>query len=661
MNGENLNGFENSNTTINHRTLVEHGTGRIVNGTNSQNGPTSAISTIETQTKQYEDEKHELQELNYKFAMYLDHVRDLENFNGQLLVELESLKRKWGNDVNQLHVILGLQLGSVRDTLDDGARDNGLQELELKRHEDYILIIRQRIATFESDIKNQLNEAQQKLNVSSNVLEQLRSQYEQNSKNLDQQRTVVNNLSNEYDTLESELVDHKLKRIMVGNELQTLRERAAFQHAIHKIQSNCILALDAPAIDLSNFYHTELIRAIGEIRHDFEVFAKSQTSDLEEYYRIKTQKIEEIARENQRKRALASENAPVGQGFDLQPLTSLENDHSQLKSENDKLEVELNRMSDDLRRIQDEQIARENQRKRALASENAPVGQGFDLQPLTCLENDHSQLKSENDKLEVELNRMSDDLRRIQDERRRENNKLDEQSNQLRQELGDKQATIDGVLENNVSLRFELSTYRALLNFETQRVNRANQGDELNPSSSRLDALLSRLDPTSSRLITASSQLDSSSSVSLPPPSSFNQKQSNSIRNTENNPWQKMKIQSIATDPIVIHSVDLINDCVIIMHNESTVKPESLKNWTIHRLNDQQAEIVCQLPWLDLKPGQKLRVLSKSSSQSTKTSDSDVLFVDNIGTWGRGQVMKTILLNSYNEEMGSITQTCISA
>ncbi|CAF3406352.1 unnamed protein product [Rotaria socialis] len=599
MNGENLNGFENSNTTINHRTLVEHGTGRIVNGTNSQNGPTSAISTIETQTKQYEDEKHELQELNYKFAMYLDHVRDLENFNGQLLVELESLKRKWGNDVNQLHVILGLQLGSVRDTLDDGARDNGLQELELKRHEDYILIIRQRIATFESDIKNQLNEAQQKLNVSSNVLEQLRSQYEQNSKNLDQQRTVVNNLSNEYDTLESELVDHKLKRIMVGNELQTLRERAAFQHAIHKIQSNCILALDAPAIDLSNFYHTELIRAIGEIRHDFEVFAKSQTSDLEEYYRIKTQKIEEIARENQRKRALASENAPVGQGFDLQPLT--------------------------------------------------------------CLENDHSQLKSENDKLEVELNRMSDDLRRIQDERRRENNKLDEQSNQLRQELGDKQATIDGVLENNVSLRFELSTYRALLNFETQRVNRANQGDELNPSSSRLDALLSRLDPTSSRLITASSQLDSSSSVSLPPPSSFNQKQSNSIRNTENNPWQKMKIQSIATDPIVIHSVDLINDCVIIMHNESTVKPESLKNWTIHRLNDQQAEIVCQLPWLDLKPGQKLRVLSKSSSQSTKTSDSDVLFVDNIGTWGRGQVMKTILLNSYNEEMGSITQTCISA
>ncbi|CAF3774599.1 unnamed protein product [Rotaria socialis] len=599
MNGENLNGFENSNTTINHRTLVEHGTGRIVNGTNSQNGPTSAISTIETQTKQYEDEKHELQELNYKFAMYLDHVRDLENFNGQLLVELESLKRKWGNDVNQLHVILGLQLGSVRDTLDDGARDNGLQELELKRHEDYILIIRQRIATFESDIKNQLNEAQQKLNVSSNVLEQLRSQYEQNSKNLDQQRTVVNNLSNEYDTLESELVDHKLKRIMVGNELQTLRERAAFQHAIHKIQSNCILALDAPAIDLSNFYHTELIRAIGEIRHDFEVFAKSQTSDLEEYYRIKTQKIEEIARENQRKRALASENAPVGQGFDLQPLTSLENDHS--------------------------------------------------------------QLKSENDKLEVELNRMSDDLRRIQDERRRENSKLDEQSNQLRQELADKQATIDGVLENNVSLRFELSTYRALLNFETQRVNRANQGDELNPSSSRLDALLSRLDPTSSRLITASSQLDSSSSVSLPPPSSFNQKQSNSIRNTENNPWQKMKIQSIATDPIVIHSVDLINDCVIIMHNESTVKPESLKNWTIHRLNDQQAEIVCQLPWLDLKPGQKLRVLSKSSSQSTKTSDSDVLFVDNIGTWGRGQVMKTILLNSYNEEMGSITQTCISA
>ncbi|CAF4271849.1 unnamed protein product, partial [Rotaria magnacalcarata] len=105
----------------------------------------------------------------------------------------------------------------------------------------------------------------------------------------------------------------------------------------------------------------------------------------------------------------------------------------------------------------------------------------------------------------------------------RENNKLDEQSNQLRRELADKKATIDDVVENNVSLRFELSTYRVLLNSETQRVNRTNKGDELNPSSSRLDALSSRLDPSSSRLITASSrldptfsQLDSSSSVSLP-------------------------------------------------------------------------------------------------------------------------------------------------
>ncbi|CAF2033494.1 unnamed protein product [Rotaria magnacalcarata] len=604
MDGENLNRFENSNTTIIHRKLVEHGTERIVNGTNSQNGPRSAT---EAQTKQYEDEKNELQELNYKFAMYLDHVRDLENHNGQLLAELESLKRKWDNNMNQLDVILGLQLGSLRDTLDDGVRDNVLQELELKRHEDYIFIIQQRIATFESDNKNQLNKAQQELNVSSNVLEHLRRQYEQNSKNLDQRRTAVNDLSNEYDALEADLVDHKLERIMVENELQTLREHAAFQHAIHTMHSNCILALDAPVIDLPNFYRTELIRAIGEIRHDFEVLAKSQTSDLKEYYRIKTEKIQEIARENQRKRALASENAPMRQGFDLQLLTNLENDHS--------------------------------------------------------------QLKSENHKLEVELTLMSDDLRRTQDERMRENNKLDEQSNQLRRELADKKATIDDVVENNVSLHFELSTYRVLLNSETQRVNRTNKGDELNPSSSRLDALSSRLDPSSSRLITASSrldptfsQLDSSSSVSLPPPpSSFNQKQDNSNRNTENYPREKMKIQSIATDPIVIHSVDLINDCVIIMHNESTVKPESLKNWTIHRQNDQQAEIICPLPSFDLKPGQKLRVLSKSSPQSTKTSDGDIFLANNIGTWGRGQVMKTILLNNYYEEMGSITQTCISA
>ena len=42
---------------------------------------------------------------------------------------------------------------------------------------------------------------------------------------------------------------------------------------------------------------------------------------------------------------------------------------------------------------------------------------------------------------------------------------------QIRQQLDDKQETIDNLLQNNVSLRFEISTYRHLLDSEEKHIN----------------------------------------------------------------------------------------------------------------------------------------------------------------------------------------------
>jgi chromosome segregation ATPase len=84
-------------------------------------------------------------------------------------------------------------------------------------------------------------------------------------------------------------------------------------------------------------------------------------------------------------------------------------------------------------------------------------------------------LQLENNQLQTDLNDTVDDLIRIRDEHDRENKKNDLQLNQLRQEIDDKQAIINGTLENNVSLAFELSTYRNLLNSEEKRLNRIEQ------------------------------------------------------------------------------------------------------------------------------------------------------------------------------------------
>src|SRR5690349_11757982 len=106
-NEENL----NPNSTTIHRTFIEHGIRPINNNNNS--------STIKIITKQHEDEKRELQELNTKLLIYLDHVQHLENYNGQLLAELDNITEKWSDNTEQFNTTYGPQLQLLRKTIDN--------------------------------------------------------------------------------------------------------------------------------------------------------------------------------------------------------------------------------------------------------------------------------------------------------------------------------------------------------------------------------------------------------------------------------------------------------------------------------------------------------------------------------------------------------------
>ena len=91
---------------------------------------------------------------------------------------------------------------------------------------------------------------------------------------------------------------------------------------------------------------------------------------------------------------------------------------------------------------------------------------------ITDINEEYKQLKLENNQLDIDLNDTLDDLRRIREQQMRENEKLDFDLNQLQQESDDKQGIVNQVIENNVSLQFELLTYRNLLNSEEKRINR---------------------------------------------------------------------------------------------------------------------------------------------------------------------------------------------
>jgi len=183
--------------------------------------------------------------------------------------------------------------------------------------------------------------------------------------------------------------------------------------------------IGTPVIDVSRFYRTELARAISDIRQDFEVLSQSQVTELEEYYRVKTEQIrQEIESENEGKRLLASESNI--ESMDKTALTSSLKDN----------------------------------------------------------QNDLIALKAENKQLQSVLDAIIDDLEKIQDEHVSKQQFNDQEFAQLQQQIADRQATVDSLLQNNVSLRFEMSTYRRLLDVEEQHLNRIEQEQPLQSSSS---------------------------------------------------------------------------------------------------------------------------------------------------------------------------------
>ncbi|CAF0786619.1 unnamed protein product [Adineta steineri] len=616
-----LNNSEKPDSTTIRRTIVEHGVRPVENDNKTQSGQSATDVAMKTITKQHQDEQRELQELNNKLYKYIDNVQRLEHRNADLSAVVEDLKRKWGGDAAQLHALYGPDLKTLREAIDDSQYGHISQELKLKRFEYDINQAKQLIAAFDGIKVYDLNGLQQELNMSIQELENITDRFNRQLQLLDQQRTNLANFHNELDGLQNELMTHQLESITVESELQTLKELIAFEDALYQAQREELLSITTPLLDVSNFYRNELTRAILDIRQDFDVLQQSQAIELEEYYRMKIEHLQQ-------------------------------------------------------------EVAEDNERKRLLNMTNEIVDKSLQTSSWKDLNNIYQQLKIDNHQLQGNLDAMSDDLAKIQEEHIREREILDRELNQLRDELSIKQETIDNMLGNNISLRFELSTYRRLLNSEEQRLNRLDQQQQLTNSSALTSSSLSSPPPrppppppssssSSSRpppppppsSSSSSSPPPPSSSSSPPPPSSasIRPNQHNPVRRESNLTVQKMAIKKASQGPIIFDSVDFANDCVIIIYDRYAGNEESLGNWIIRHENDQQAPQIYQFPSsFVLRPRQTVRIVSKLGSQSIK-SGNDVLIADQIDTWGQGQVVITRLIDANRLEKANITHTRVPA
>ncbi|CAF0917683.1 unnamed protein product [Didymodactylos carnosus] len=525
------------------KTIIEHG----IRSSGSRTGGGS-VDVIRNLNHQHEDEKRELQELNHKFANYLDRVKFLEQQNHKLQVQLDELKQKWGFDSGKIKDQYDNGLIQLRKQIDDVTRDKALAELRAKRAEYDASLIKHQ-TDFANELvnldRNRFQMLKQQLEGSGSELDTLRNRFEEKKTEIERSKAEVKRLLEQLENLKNEFDNESMARVMIQNELQTLEEQLAFMKAVHEEERNELATLGTLPIDVSQFYRTELTRAIADIKSDFEALSSAQRHELEEYYRIKTEEIKEQAAEQRRKIDEAKRDGKV----EVMDLTSL----------------------------------------KTVLNENR---------------DNYSKLQTEHSELANYLRQMEEDLERIQAEQQRAQSERERELAELRQNIDAREAAIAGVLENNVSLRFEINTYRRLLEVEEGHIKRVTGG-------------------------TGVTEVQVQQST------------------------KKMTVQKSAKGPISIEQVDPQGNFIVVENQGSSGKDQPMRGWSLKRRIDQQ-EIIYQFPSdFVLKSRHRIRIFARTASRD---ADRDSLVADGVQTWGIGKTMLTSLLDERGEEKAQFNQ-----
>lgn len=391
------------------RRVVEHGIRPV--GIGSDLGKGEALALMR---EQRDHEKQELMQLNDRFSSYLDRVKYLEQTNKQLQHTLDQLRSKWGLDSNHFKSQYEPTLNDLRKTMDSATNERSKAEMKWKRA-DFDIQFYKRLV---DDVHQWTNQDKIKINSLQSTLEENQREFDHLQRlmsdamsDIEKYRNEMKHLYEEISRLLVELDQETMSRIKIENEKQTLEEQIPFLSAIHEQEMNELRNLSSPniGIDPTTFYKNELQRAIREIRNDFENLSRSQRSELEEYYRIKTDEIIQQAekqKQEQQKQNLNPENS------------------TQLK-------ISINEAKKDILDLQ------QNYQKY--------------LQTMSLLEANLENLKRENGDL--------------LDARERE-------ILELRSRLNELMAQYDDIVSNKSSLEFEINTYRRLLESEEAHANR---------------------------------------------------------------------------------------------------------------------------------------------------------------------------------------------
>ncbi|XP_052093501.1 70 kDa neurofilament protein-like [Mytilus californianus] len=401
-----------SGGTVYSRT-VEYGIGRSAGMGGLSPGSFEKVSNTGVQTvkSSREKEKKDMQDLNERFANYIEKVRFLEAQNRKLASELENLKTKWGKETSAIKSMYEQELAEARKLIDDLTRDKNKLEIQNSSLQEDMNNLRRQmddLKKYHAIDQEQINKLNQQLSDYESEINMLRRTISSLETERGRDKERINKLQSEVDRLRIDLNNETLNHLDAENRRQTLEEEMEFLKKVHEqeLKELAALAYRDTTEENREFWKSELSQAIRDIQSEYDNKVDQLRGDMESYYNLKVQEFRTGA---------TKQNMEV----------------THVKEENKKL-----------------------------------------VKSISDLKGRLADLEGRNAQLESQYNSLLREYESIQSEHTMETVKLKEEITNLRSEMEAILVELQSLMDAKLSLELEIAAYRKLLESEESRVER---------------------------------------------------------------------------------------------------------------------------------------------------------------------------------------------
>jgi intermediate filament protein if len=235
-----------------------------------------------------------MQDLNERFASYIEKVRFLEAQNRKLADELDKLKSKWGKETTAIKAMYQAELDEARRLLDDAEKEKAKLEIRCDSLEQQIEELQNKLEEVQAsrqgdrdtiDRQNQqLSDYEAEINLLRRRVEQLETDREKDKKEIARLTDLLNRARIDLD-------NETLAHIDAENRRQTLEEELEFLKSIHEQEMKELAALAYRDTTAENreFWKNEMGACMREIQACYDEKMDAMRNELEGHYNLKMQ------------------------------------------------------------------------------------------------------------------------------------------------------------------------------------------------------------------------------------------------------------------------------------------------------------------------------------------------------------------------------------